>query len=318
MKRTMLRIVLLSVPCAAVLGIVFAADNASKTPGAESSRAVEEKAIRDAAQALAAAFEKGDAAAFASLWTSEGEYDDEGSEPVRGRDAIVKAYAEFFAKRSAAKATAKTESVRFLGQDTAIEEGTFTVQAADAPADASRYSTLYVRQNGKWLVALMKEWNDESKGANIQDLAWLIGDWEAESPNGKVQSTYQWAIDEHYIICKYAASFNKGEKSKPHAGMQIIGIDPSTKQVRAWTFDADGGFGESFWTYDGDRWAIRSSGTVGDGTETSSLNFLTRAGNDTFTWRAVQRIHGEENMPDIGPIKVIRDKAGAVRSSAAN
>jgi hypothetical protein len=156
----------------------------------------------------------------------------------------------------------------------------------------------------------MKEWNDDSKGASIQDLSWLIGTWEADGPAGKVQTTYEWAIDEHYIICKYAASFNKGEKAKPRAGMQIIGIDPSAKQVRAWTFDADGGFGESFWTFDGDRWAIRSAGTVGDGTETSSLNFLARTGNDAFTWRAVQRTHGDENMPDIGPIKVTRVKTG--------
>jgi uncharacterized protein (TIGR02246 family) len=293
---------------------MFAADSStnstSKSSSARSSRPADEKAIRNAARALAAAFEKGDAAAFANLWTNEGEYDDEGSEPIRGRDAILKAYTEFFAKRNGAKATAKTESIRFLGQDTAIEEGTFTVHAPNAPADSNRYSSLYVRQDGKWLIAMMKEWSDESKGANIQDLAWLIGQWDAESPAGMVQSSYEWAIDEHYIICKYAASFNKGDKSKPHAGMQIIGIDPTTKQVRAWTFDADGGFGESFWTYDGDRWSIRSSGTVGDGTETSSLNFLTRTGNDAFTWRAVQRTHGDQNAPDIGPIKVTRVKTG--------
>jgi uncharacterized protein (TIGR02246 family) len=314
MKRNLLRVVLLSVPLAAVLGIVFAADNStnstSNSSSAPSSRPADEKAIREAAQALASAFEKGDAAAFANLWTAEGEYVDEGSEPVHGRDAIIKAYAEFFAKRTGAKATAKSDTVRFLGQDTAIEEGEFTVQAPGAPADSNRYSTLYVRQNGKWLVAMMKEWSDEPKGANIQDLAWLIGTWEAESPNGKVQSSYEWAIDEHYIICKYAASFNKSEKSKPRAGMQIIGIDPNTKQVRAWTFDADGGYGESFWTFDGDRWAIRSAGTIGDGSETSSLNFLTPSGKDAFTWRSVQRVHGDENMPDIGPIKVTRVKAG--------
>jgi uncharacterized protein (TIGR02246 family) len=312
MKRNLLRISLLSIPLAALLGIVIAAENAPNNSAPPTSRAVDEKAIRELAQALAAAFEKGDAAAFANFWTAEGEYCDEGSEPIRGRDALVKAYGDFFAKRTGAKASVKTESVRFLGQDAALEEGTFTVQSPGMPAKANRYSSLYVREGGHWLIGMMKEWNDESTSrASLQDLAWLIGNWEAESPAGKVQSSYEWAENEHFIICKYSASFNKSAKVKARAGMQIIGLDPQTGQVRAWTFDADGGFGESFWTCDGDRWSIRSSGTVGDGSESTSLNFLTRAGHDAFTWRSVQRTHGNENMPDIGPIKVSRVKSAA-------
>jgi uncharacterized protein (TIGR02246 family) len=310
MKRNLLRISLFSVPLAAVLGIVIAAENSPEGSASQTSRAADEKTIRESAQALAAAFEKGDAAAFAKFWTPEGEYCDEGSEPVRGRAALVKSYTDFFAKRTGATASAKTESVRFLGQDTALEEGTFTVQSPGMPAKSNRYSSLYVRENGRWLIGMMKEWNDETTSrASLQDLAWLIGNWEADGAAGKVQSNYKWAENEHFIICKYAASFNKGAKSKPRAGMQIIGLDPTTEQVRAWTFDADGGFGESFWTCEGDRWTVRSSGTVGDGSESTSLNFLTRAGNDAFTWRSVQRTHGGENMPDIGPVKVTRVKA---------
>src|SRR5262245_57028824 len=87
-----------------------AQDKATAKPPAETSqRPADEKAIREAAQALARAFEKGDAKAVAAFWTEDGEYVEEGGAPVRGRDALAKAYADFFAKRPAVKAEAKTE-----------------------------------------------------------------------------------------------------------------------------------------------------------------------------------------------------------------
>src|SRR4051812_22125191 len=92
-------------------------------------RAEDEKAIKDESQALARAFEKGDAKEVAGFWTSEGEYVDEDREPIHGRDALEKAYAGFLADRPELKVESRTESIRFLGTDSALEEGTFTVHA---------------------------------------------------------------------------------------------------------------------------------------------------------------------------------------------
>src|SRR5262245_6492153 len=126
--------------CALAATGVLLAQNVPGTSGKLSPVVNDENAIREAAQLIARTFEKDDAKALAACFTENCEYVDEGSPPVRGREALAKSYAEFFSKRSDVKAEAKTQAVRFLSKDTAVEEGTFTVKAKDTPASSSRYS----------------------------------------------------------------------------------------------------------------------------------------------------------------------------------
>jgi uncharacterized protein (TIGR02246 family) len=271
-------------------------------------RSADEKAIREAAQGLARAFEKGDAKAMAAFWTEEGEYVDESGVPIRGRAALEKAYTEFFANRKELKVEAKTDAIQFVSKDTAIEEGTFTVHAKGSPPNASRYSALHVRQDGNWLVAMLKEWGDEEANqAKLDDLAWLIGTWKSDGGDSQSQADYEWAENKKFIRCKYTIT-SKKDKTAPGSGTQVIAIDPAVGLIRAWTFDSDGGIGEAFWTFEVDRWVIESIGTLADGSETTATNFLQRKGNDAFTWRSVQRTLDDEKLPDIGPIQVSRVK----------
>ena len=83
-------------------------------------------------------------------------------------------------------------------------------------------------------------------------------------------------------------------------------MDPAFDLIRAWTFDSVGGIGEANWSHDGDRWFIHSRGSLGDGSETTAVNFLTRTGADAFTWRSVNRMLDGERQPDIAPVKVMR------------
>ena len=305
MKRTWRFVAAASVLVAA--GLIFA-ENKQAPTGDASSRPADEKAIREAAQGLARAFGKGDAKAMAAFWTEEGEYVDGGDVPLRGRAALEKAYGEFFAKREELKVEAKTDAIHFIGKDAAVEEGTFTVHAKGSPPDASRYSALHVRQDGKWLVALLKEWSDEEANqSKLDDIAWIIGTWKSDSGDVQAQTEYEWAENKKFIRCKYTVT-NKKDKAAPGTGTQVIGVDPTLGLIRAWTFDSDGGIGEATWTFEGDRWVIQSSGTLADGSDTTATNFLQRKGDDAFTWRSVQRTLDDEKLPDIGPIQVSRVK----------
>jgi uncharacterized protein (TIGR02246 family) len=277
---------------------------------AQAGRAEDEKAIRDASRALARSFEKGDAKEVASFWTSEGEYVDEDSKPVHGREALEKAYTGFFAKRPELKVESKTDSIRFLGTDSAVEEGTFTVRVKDAPPDSSRFSSLYVREGGRWRIAMLKEWGDDSTSRpSLEDLAWLIGTWSSESDEVKATVTYEWTETKAFIRSKFVITPMKGD-AKPSSGTQVIGVDPAEDVIRTWTFDPDGGFGEATWAWDGTRWSIDSVGTLANGSRTTALNFLTPAGSEAFTWRSVQRTLDGESMPDVKPVKVNRVREG--------
>ena len=279
---------------------------AKAAPALSPARAKDDAAIRAAAQSFAAAFQAGDAKALTALFTEEGEYLDEGSEPIHGREALAKQYGEFFAKRKELKAEAKTDSIRFLGPDTAIEEGTFTVTVKDTPPNESRYSALYVRSGDKWLIALLKEWQDETTNrATLEDLAWLIGTWESTSPEVTAKTTYAWAANKSFIRADFSITPKK-DGEKPSAGAQIIGVDPAVGRIRSWLFGSDGSIGEATWAWDGERWMIDSAGTLADGTSTGAVNFLARSGSDTFTWRSVSRVHAGATLPDLPAITVKR------------
>jgi hypothetical protein len=194
--------------------------------------------------------------------------------------------------------------VRFLGKDTAIEEGTFTVKAEGTPPQTSSYSTLHVRENGKWLFALVKEWEQENTQPTLEDLAWLIGEWQSEGEDAVAKTSYEWIEGKKFIRARYSIAAKKeGEEA---SGTQIIGADPLSGAIRVWTFASDGGIGHAFWRWDGEHWEIDSFGATGAGLDTSALNYLTRDGNDKFTWRAVKRSVGGEELTDLPAVTVKR------------
>src|SRR5262249_8921453 len=306
MKKHWSMIAIVSLAVVVAAGLILAQD---KPPKSEPARPDEEKVIREASESLARAMEKSDAKAVADYFTQEGEYQDEDQDVIRGREAIAKAYGDFFAKRKEVKVQNKIDKVRFLSKDTAIQEGTITVTATDTPANASRYSTLYLRQDGHWLIGLLKEWGDEKTSkANISDLAWLIGSWQTENAESISKSKYEWVENKKFIRCDYSVQIKLKDKTVHSKGTQVIGVDPAVGLIHTWTFDSEGGVGEASWTWDGDRWVINSSGTLSDGTELNATNLMTRAGDNAFTWRSVKRSSNGEPLPDLPAVKVIRVK----------
>lgn len=310
MKRTWAFAAAIGLMAVAGTMLVVTQNRATTAEDQPTDRPQDEAAIRAVAQSFAKAFEKGDANAFAALWSASGEYVDDTGTVIHGRPALKKAYGDFFAKRTKLTAESKTEKIRFLGKDTAIEDGTFTVKAEGAPANTNRYSALYVREDGKWLLGMLKEWGDDkTHRADISDLSWLIGTWESEGGDYAARTTYEWTNTKKFILSHYTITAKKaGEKGS--SGTQVIGVDPATGLLHGWLFDAEGGIGESTWTWDGEKWVIDSEGSLGDGASTSATNFLTRSGNDAFTWRSVNRRADGVALPDLGTVKVKRVAGG--------
>ena len=82
-----------------------------------------EKTILETAQRFAEAFNKADAAAIAALWSEDGDYVEESGERTKGRTAIQKKYATFFADNPGAKIEITVDAIRLLGPDAAVEDG---------------------------------------------------------------------------------------------------------------------------------------------------------------------------------------------------
>jgi uncharacterized protein (TIGR02246 family) len=279
------------------------ATTATAADAPEAKRPEDETAIRKSTAEFIKAAEKGDAKAVAAAWTEEGEYINEDGTTLRGRAAIEAAYAKAFAKKKNVKMEINIESIRFPSKDTAIEEGYAKSYKPNAEnPTSSRYSVLHVREGGKWLMAVLREWPDE--GVSLHDLDWIIGTWEAKTDEAQIRTTYEWDAKKNSIHCQITI---KGPGRQINA-TQVLLKDPRTGLVRSWIFDDDGGFGDGAWTQDGKRWVIVASGVQADGGELMAKNIMTPVDKDSFTWQSTERTLDGEEMPNIAPVKVTRVK----------
>jgi uncharacterized protein (TIGR02246 family) len=297
--------------------VVLAAFLAAQTRSAGAARTAEpepappakpadhgdEAAIRKATAEFTAAVEKGDAKQVAAAWTENGEYIGDDGTTIRGRAAIEAAYAKAFAKKKKVKVEITVESIRFPSKDTAIEEGYAKSYKGDGEQPTTaRYSVLHVREGGRWLMALLREWPYE--GVSLRDLDWLIGSWEAKTEDAEVRTVYEWDAKKNSIHCRITI---KG-KDRNVTARQMLLKDPRTGELRSWIFDDDGGFGDGVWTRDGKRWVISAAGVEADGGELTATNILTPVNKDTFTWQSTERTLDGEALPNIAPVKVTRVK----------
>jgi uncharacterized protein (TIGR02246 family) len=275
---------------------------AKKQPAKGTGQDADRAAIAKAARSFVAAFESGDAKAVAAHWTENGEYVADDGATFRGRTAIEKEYAELFSKKKSAKVEIDVDSIRFPSRDTAIEEGHFKVRYGKDLAVASKYTILHVRENGNWLMAVVREW--PRAGASLRDLDWLIGTWTAKRDDTEIITKYQWWGDKTFIRMDITVK----DKNETIQGFQMIGKDASTGQLRSWTFDPDGSFGEATWSRDGKKWVLDSAAVMSTGEVQTATNIFTPLDPNSFTWQSVRRAVGDADAPDIGPVRVTRVK----------
>lgn len=267
-----------------------------------------EKAVRKAADEFVTAYNSRDAKTIAAEFTTDAEFIDELGQVTRGRDAIERHFASVFAEAPEAKIKVMVETVRVIGPNIAVEEGTTEASAsADAPGDTSRYVALHVLQEGKWLIAHVRDFPAESEPSSaherLKPLQWMIGDWVDESPEVLIQSSCRWAGGNNFLLQEF-----KGRVGRQLAtsGTMRIGWDPLTKQIRSWTFEGNGGFGEALWTGSGDAWTLKSRGVTADGRTTTATTIMKRIDEQTITWESRDRIVGDEALDDVGPYTVKR------------
>ena len=223
---------------------------------------------------------------------------------VRGREALEKGFAAFFERTPEVKAEVHPEALRFLGRDAAIEDGTVDVRRGAAePSTRARYNALFLREDGKWLLARLAETTDDEP--SLDDLAWLVGDWKSlAGQDAEILTTYSRDEDGKFLKVRFTI---KG-KDRTLSGFQVLGKDPATGAIRAWTFEAEGGIGEAVWARDGDHWTAEATGTLADGRTLVATNILRRINDDLFTWQSIDRMLDDEELPDLPPVKVTRVK----------
>jgi hypothetical protein len=273
-------------------------------PSEQAKRTEDRAALRKRTEDLLKAASKANAKELAAFWTETGEYQRGDDLTIRGRANIEKAYAESFKAKKPGTVELQDTSLRFLSDDTAIEEGTFLVKRPNpAEETRSRFSALLVREKGEWYLGLLREWTE---GPSLQELAWLVGTWTSHSDDAELKAVFEWTEDRSFLRSR----FSMKREGRTANGFQVVALDPATRMLRSWTFEAGGGLGESAWTRTEKGWTAKTMAVTPEGEKVTATTELTPIDANSFTWKSTDRTINGEKVADVGPIKVVREKPG--------
>ena len=282
-----------------------AQDEPVRDPGREHDR----QAIVQLSRDMVRAFGQRDAAAMAANWTEQGEYTQNGGQPIRGRAEIQKGYSEFFKTiQGEPKVDVQFDAVRFPSADVALIETTLRRRNEEGGVVASaRQDAVLVREAGRWKLATVHEWDHESgPSVSLKDLEWLIGTWHAVTPDGEVNITYAW--DENKAFIRGNFTVKEGTKVI-ESGTETIGKDNADGAIRSWLFESDGAFAGGVLTRDGTKWNVDVHVVRADGSRLAATVVYVPVNANTFTWQAVNQVLDGVPALDTPPIKVTRVKA---------
>ena len=123
-----------------------------------------EDAIRAQADAWVKAFNAGDAARVAALYTTDGMVLPPGSKPSKGREAIAATLSPFFAGPEKVTMTIDTTALEVHG-NSAHRVGTWSITAADGSVvDGGNFIEIWKKSGGDWLLAY-DIWNSDGRAA---------------------------------------------------------------------------------------------------------------------------------------------------------
>jgi uncharacterized protein (TIGR02246 family) len=308
---------LLTVPCAC---LAFAPPAWSQ---GVKNNPEEEKAILKNAEGFVNAFHKADAKGLSAYWTPDGDYTNQTGKTIKGRAAIEKVFTNLFSENKGLTLRIDIDSIRFVTPEVAIEDGITSVMPANGgPPSRARYTIVHVKQDGKWHLSSVREavYAPPSNREHLAELEWLIGEWAGTgSKEGVARIAYHWGENQNFLIGEFTTTMGQFSIG---AGMHRIGWDAGNKQVRSWTFESGGGFGDGMWKRDGNTWTIKATATLNDGKKLTGTNVLTRVDADTATFEFRDRTLDGKSIPDVKTLTFKRvgtnNRAGATTTGTSS
>jgi uncharacterized protein (TIGR02246 family) len=276
-------------------------------PAAAAAVSPEEAAATDTIAAYTAAYNKGDSAALAALFSEDAEWIDADGTATSGRAAIAALLKGLFASSQGRSLAVSLESARRIAPDVLSLRAAATITDADGSTATANYTAVQVKKDGKWEIFQFTEVDSDDAPATpslLGTLDSLTGSWKAEGDGPANQSTLEWSASGKFITRTFSIAGT--DDSEAREGTEIIGWDAEQGHIRSWVFESDGSFSERTWTPDGNRWLILSRTVLPDGTAGSEEITLTIADKDKLTWTATNRSIGDQTLPNLDPLTIKR------------
>jgi uncharacterized protein (TIGR02246 family) len=269
----------------------------------------QDPAIVELLTTLADNFGRRDTKEMAALWTADADFLAADGERIRGRETIEKAFGEMLGAGPRRAVKFHLVEVRRLSPDVAMVDAIVESTPPRSPDRIPSVTITLVKEEGKWLIASAHETIDviPAPAAHLQELAWLVGQWEGDkSDAGARKNTCDWTANHSFLIRKFTTG---GKDGHSLVGTEVIGWDPRNGRVRSWVFESTGGFGENIWLHDGKRWIVQHTGTAADGDHAAATCVVTPVDANTITVQTRDRTINGEREPDGAVITIKRSTA---------
>jgi uncharacterized protein (TIGR02246 family) len=281
------------------LAIAATASAQQPRPAAPAGLTADEQQVRQGVVAFVQQYNAHKADALAALFAADARMIFRDGTEVNGREGIKQSFEEAFKEGPKSAVSVVVDSIRFLTPDVAVEEGTTSMfPDGDTLTAKSRYTVVHLKKDGRWLMQSVRVVEEQSLSAygELQPLEWLIGEWIDEGRTETVHTKFRWDDNKSFLLEEFQVV---REGSVVLKGTQRIGWDPQAKQIRSWTFDSAGGFGEATWTQADGSWICKARAVTADGTSASATRSLIRSTPDRVIWVATERIAGDEQLPTL-------------------
>src|SRR5262245_23224802 len=294
----------------AVLALMLPFTHQPGWAGKGEGPAADKEAIAKNAEAFIKAFQEGDAKALAAAWAADGDYVDQTGRHLKGREAITKAFQEFFEENKDLKLRIDSAALRFVTPDLAIEDGTTEVIPPDGgPPSRARYTIVHVKKDGTWRLSSVREapYSPPTNCERLRGLEWAIGNWVGwvggEEKGEAERVSFAWAESQQFIVATASTAFKNITLG---SATQWIGWDPEAKHLRSWSFDSTGAFGQATWARDGARWVIKSTTVLRDGKKATAPTVVTPIDADTVSWQSKERTLDGKPLPPTREVRMKR------------
>jgi uncharacterized protein (TIGR02246 family) len=281
----------------------------SARQGSSTKLSPQATAIKTLSDQLVAAYKRGNAKAFAALFTVDGEYIDASEVVFHGRKAITDEFTIFFRETTGSSMKIDVKSIRSIGRNLIAAECVTQFREAEAATPSpGKCRMVCVREGEGWQIASLQEFDDDDVPAtshheHVRQLEWMIGEWIGEGGNSHVHFSCRWDENGQYLLRDFSI---ESANSKPLKGTQRIGFDPLTQRLRMWVFDSAGGFSEGSFFRDGDAWILKTSGVTAEGQSATATDKFTRVDEHRMSSETTDHFISGQRVKESESLTIVR------------
>ncbi len=165
-----------------------------------------------------------------SHWAENADFVDINGRFHEGRELISALFRRGFADNPGRTIQFESLSRKFLAPEVVVDDGILELTSADGEKNRGRYTVVWTRMGGKWLIRSARDipleaeaMADVVESPPLEELAWLVGKWQAKSDKYEIALECDWQLNKEFLV----QTFQVKSSQDDFQVVTYIGFDPA-------------------------------------------------------------------------------------------